>query len=181
MNEPNNPFDDPLTAVSNAVEHPMANDALRKILLAQTVGVLRRRRRLKRCAVFAGLMACYLAGLATMGVLRAVPQQPAPVGQPAIVDSHPALPRRPQRSPRQDGHQVAVKKPSAYENWRQIGDSCLSQSGDVSQAVAGYRKAINRASKEERGISPGPDNWLMMALKEDARLKEKTHVYSEHN
>jgi hypothetical protein len=181
MNEPNDPLDDPLTAVSNAVEHRATNDALRKALLAQTVGVLRRRRRLKRCVVAASLMACYLAGLATMGVLRAGPQQPAPAVQPAIVDSHPTQPPRPQRSSRQDERQIAVKKPSAYENWRQIGDCCLSQSGDVSQAVVGYRKAINRASKEERGISPGPDNWLMMALKEDARLKEKTHVYSEHN
>jgi hypothetical protein len=181
MNKPNNPFDDPLTAVFDASERPAANDALRKALLTQTIGVLRRRRHLKRCAVLAGLMTCYLAGLATMGILRAGPQQPTPAGQPAIADSHPALPRRPQRSPRQDERQIVAKKPSAYENWRQIGDNCLSQSGDVSQAIAGYRKAINRASKEERRICPGPDNWLMMALKEDARFKEKTHVYSEHN
>jgi hypothetical protein len=76
--------------------------------------------------------------------------------------------------------QVAAKKPSGFESWRRIGDHYLRESGDISLAVAGYSEAINLASAEERRISPGQDNWLMMALKE-ARSKEKKHVYPEQN
>jgi hypothetical protein len=180
MQKPNDSFDDPLAAVVAAGgPRPAAGDHLREALLAQTVGVLRFRRRWKRCALAASLLGCYLAGVTTMGMLRAGAGQehPAAPDQAPVVKSQPPTPHV---SPYPDTHQVAARKPSAFESWRNIGDHYLRQSGDVSLAVAGYSEAINLASDEERRISPGRDNWLMMALK-DARSKEKTHVYPEQN
>jgi hypothetical protein len=180
MQKANDSFDDPLATVSLAGgKRPAAGDHLREALLAQTVGVLRYRRRLKRCAVAASLLGCYLAGVTTMGMLRsgAAQEHPSAAGQPTVVKSQPAVPHV---SPNPDTHQVAARKPSAFESWRNIGDHYLRQSGDVSLAVAGYSEALNLASAEERRISPGRDNWLMMALK-DARSQEKTHACPEQN
>ena len=46
---------------------PSAADVLRKQLLGETLSVIRRRRRLKRATLVAGLFGCYLAGITTMG------------------------------------------------------------------------------------------------------------------
>jgi hypothetical protein len=75
---------------------------------------------------------------------------------------------------------VAVANPSAYQSWRHIGDHYLGDTGDISLAVAGYSQALDLATEEERTISPGQDNWLLMALK-DARTKEKEHARSQPN
>ena len=182
MNERNDSFDDLLTEPFDASgRQHAADDRLRAALLAQTVGVLRCRRRVKRCALAASLLGCYVAGITTMGLLRAGAQQenPAAPGQAMTVQSQRAAPRSPHRSVNPDKQQVAVKKPSGFESWRRIGDHYLHESGDVSLAVAGYSEAIDLASDEERAISPGQDNWLLMALK-DARTKERNHVYSEN-
>jgi cytochrome c-type biogenesis protein CcmH/NrfG len=172
-------FDDSLaTILDTGGDQPAADDALRRALLAQTTGVLRFRRRAKRCVLVASLVACYLAGATTMGLLRAGSPPPS-TGQPTIANSDPTPPRPSHPSPQPRKNQLAakaVKKPTAFESWRRIGDHYLNQSGDVSLAVAGYSEAIRLASDEERRISPERDNWLMMALK-DARSKEKTHAY----
>jgi hypothetical protein len=183
MKEPNHSLDDLLAAAFDAGgrQHAAAG-GLRAAVFAQTVGVLRRRRRLKRCAMAAGLLGCYLAGIATMGVLRAGGgrEHPAAAGQTTTAGSRQAAPRRPHVPADPDEHRLAAKKPSGFESWRRIGDHYLRESGDISLAAASYCEAINLASDEERAISPGQDNWLLMALK-DARLKEKEHAYPEQN
>jgi len=179
MNDPNDSFDDPLAAAFDIGDgQHAADDRLRAAVFAQTVGVLRGRRRLKRCALAAGLLGCYLAGVATMGVFRAGQERDR---LPATADnSQHAAPHRRHVSASPKEQQVAAKKPSGFESWRRIGDHYLHESGDISLALAGYSEAINLASDEERRISPGQDNWLLMALK-DARSKEKRHVVSEQN
>ena len=183
MKELDDSFDDPLAAAFDLGDgQHAADDRLRAAVFAQTVGVLRGRRRLKRCALAAGLLGCYLAGVATMGVFRAGQERDRPpAAGPAMADnSQRAAPHRRHVSASPKEQQVAAKKPSGFESWRRIGDHFLSDSGDVSLAVAGYSEAINLASAEERRISPGQDNWLLMALKQDALSKEKRHV-SEQN
>jgi cytochrome c-type biogenesis protein CcmH/NrfG len=177
MRELNDPLDDPLTAAFDLGGTPLAADhGLRSALLAQTIGVLRFRRRAKRCALAAGLLGCYLAGVTTMGLFRTPAQQQPVATPPMTAQSQPAPSRSPHASPNPIRNQLAVKKPTGFESWRSIGDHYLNQSGNISLAVAGYSEAIRLASDEERRISPERDNWLMMALK-DARSKEKTHAY----
>ena len=184
MKELNDFFDDPLAAALDAADQQhAADDRLRAAVVAQTVGVLRGRRRLKRCALAAGLLGCYLAGITTMGVLRGGrgQEQPAAPGPTMAAEPQRPAPRSRHVPANPEKQQVAAKKPSGFESWRRIGDHYLRESGDVSLAIAGYSEAINLASAEERRISPEHDNWLMMALKQDAQSKEKKHVYSEQN
>ncbi len=183
MNELNDSFDDPLAAAyCLGDQQQAADDRLRAAVFARTVGVLRGRRRLKRCALAAGLLGCYLAGITTMGLLRAGQERDRPpaAGPATTGNSLRAASQRRHVSTHPREEKVAVKKPSGFESWRRIGDHFLSDSGDVSLAVAGYSEAINLASAKERRISPGQDNWLLMALKQDALSKEKRHV-SEQN
>jgi hypothetical protein len=183
MNEIDDSFEDPLAAALDvAVEQHPADDRLRAAVLAQTVGVLRGRRRLKRCAVAAGLLVCYLAGITTMGLFRASGESQRPgMPGPAVADNpNRAAPQRRHVSANPKEQHVAVKKPSGFESWRRIGDHYLSDSGDVSLAVAGYSEAIHLASAEERRISPEQDNWLLMALKQDAQSREKRHASNQN-
>jgi hypothetical protein len=182
MWNPNDSPDDPLAAALDAGDQQRAaDDQLRAAVFARTVGVLRGRHRLKRCALAAGLLGCYLAGITTMGIVRGGREQEraAAVGPTMTTRSQPAAPPSRHVSGNPERQQVAATQPSGFESWRRIGDHYLRESGDISLAVAGYSEAINLASAEERRISPGQDNWLMMALK-DARSKENKHV-SEPN
>ena len=184
MWNPNDPSNDPLAAAFDAsAQQPSADDQLRAAVFAKTVGVLRGRRRMKRCAIAAGLLGCYVAGIMTMGILRTggEPEHPVAPGPTMTAETQPPAPRPRHVSVHPEKQQVAVKKSSGFESWRRIGDHYLRESGDVSLAIAGYSEAINLASAEERRISPEHDNWLMMALKQDAQSKEKKHVYSEQN
>jgi hypothetical protein len=183
MQEPDNSRNDPLDAALGAIDQ-RPTDALRGAVFSRTIGIIRRRRRLKRCALAAGLLGCYLAGVTTMGLWRPGgkegPQSPA-ARATTVAPRTPNV--SPPSSPRHSGpdkSQVAVASPSGYESWRRIGDHYLRESGDVSLAVAGYSQAIDLASDEERAISPERDNWLLMALK-DARAKEREHARSEQN
>jgi cytochrome c-type biogenesis protein CcmH/NrfG len=178
MKEHDDSLVDPLAAAFACSRDQLAaDDPLRAAVFAQTVGVIRGRRRLKRCALAAALLGCYLAGVTTMGIRRTghAEEQP-PSGPTMAAKSQQPAPPAVAAAKQQ---QVAANKPSGFESWRRIGDHYLRQSGDISLAVAGYREAIDLASDEERRISPQRDNWLMMALK-DARSKENKHV-SESN
>ena len=184
MLEPDDTLYDSVDAALGVLGQPTADDNLREAVLARTIGVVRRCRRMKRCALAAGLLGCYLAGITTVGLWRSEgnmsPQ--SPTGQPMIAEQPPQkvvpplLP--PAANPKKQ--QVAAKNPSGFESWRRIGDHYLHEKGDVSLAVAGYSEAINLASQEELALSPGQDNWILMALK-DARTKERNHAFSKQN
>ena len=176
---------DPLeAALGGAVERPAADDNLRRAVLAQTTAVIRRRRRLKRCVLAAGLLGCYLAGMGTMDLWRpaasatgqangqhATGVKPIPHKTPSPLRAKPGAP---------ETTQVAMASISGYESWRHIGDHYLRDNGDISLAVAGYSQALDLATEEERAIAPGQDNWLLMALK-DARTKERNHAHCAPN
>ena len=70
MQEPDDALNDVLDTILGA-DRSRPDAALRGAVLGQTLSVLRRRRRWKRCAVAAGLVGCYLAGIATMTIGRA--------------------------------------------------------------------------------------------------------------
>jgi hypothetical protein len=155
-------------------------DALRDALLAQTVGVIRFRRRLKKCALAASLVACYFAGVATMGLRSSTPNaapsmsnEQAAANQlpsqhresPAIVEDKP----KPQDNP----NKQAAPQPSREEILRREGDRLLAD-GDMKRAIRKYELALNLAPADRRAIAPEQDTWLLMALK-NARPKEIAH------
>lgn len=177
------PDDYPLDAVLGG--HPPPPDGeSRRLVLTQTLGVLRRRRRLKRCALGACLLGCYLAGIVTVAIgwpggteesrgwqTRTTASAPEPSDTPPAPRSAPAAP---------GSRQVAVAELSDYERWRRAGDECLRESGDISRAVRDYTRALDLASGDERAISPVKDNWLLMALK-NAHAKERQDAHPQQN
>jgi hypothetical protein len=184
MQEPNDSFDPLMSAFECGIEKPPIDNRLRNALLAQTVGVLRFRRRRKRFVLAASLVGCYLAGVITMGIMRFGNRTEQPsMPQPIIAQSQSTLPHstRAVADPKKTQVAAKKKKPTGFESWRRIGDRCLRETGDISTAVAGYSEAIHLASAEERRISPETDNWLIMALKLDAQSREKNNAYSKQN
>jgi hypothetical protein len=180
MPMPDQSQNDPLGAVLGRDPRAQAeNDPLREALLAKTIGVIRFRRRLRRCSLAAAMVGCYVAGVVSVGVLR-----PTVESSPQLAAEQPSPDQRPYRvvspSPAAAKHQVAAVKPSRFETLRRAADRSLLEQGDVQAALRDYRLALDLASAQQRAIAPGQDTWLLMALK-DARSKEQNHVRSEHN
>ena len=177
MTHPENSANDPADEMLVANILPEADDALRRAVLTQTIGVMRRRRRLKRCVLAASLLCCYVAGILT-AFSPLLPREGP--GVRATVSTK----RTPQKSAHQtsiaDVAQAPSAPPSGFESWPRIGDHYLRESDDVSLAITGYSRALDLASDQDLAISPGQDNWLLMALK-DARMKERKHVPYEQN
>jgi hypothetical protein len=175
---------DLLDAILTAQNRPAADASLREALLAQTVGVIRFRRRLRRCAVAGAMAVCYAAGAFTMGMWT--PNQsnpsPQPTEQVAKERQSQATPE-PQVVPAATGGQqrrsAPVKKIDRFDALRIAGDRSLLEYGDVKAALHDYKRALALATAEQRAISPGQDTWLLMALK-DAHMKENLHArYSD--
>jgi hypothetical protein len=182
MTMPDDSQNDPLDAAFGFLDIKSTDNNLRGAVLAQTLGVVRRRRRMKRCAFAAGLLGCYLAGITTMGLLwsnanasnssQADQSMTAEQSPQNVIPSSsaPAIPEKSQSS----------AKLSGFESWRRFGDNYLRETGDISLAVAGYSNAINRATDEELTSSSGQDNWILKALKNE-RIKERNHACSDQN
>jgi hypothetical protein len=164
---------------------PGGGDLLRASLLAQTIGVIRRRRRLKKLVLAATLLGFYLAGMATTGLWRRV--KAVPIRPPAeqMATSSPVVvgkpPLRPESSrPQPPWYVGAAERQSAPARIRGVqamqrsADRLLLEDGDVESAVRGYNRVLDLASAKQRVISPENDTWLLMALK-NAKSKELRH------
>jgi hypothetical protein len=69
MSETNDPINDSVDAPLGGKDRAAANTALlRQAILAQTLGVIRGHRRRERWTMAAGLLGCYLAGIATVAI-----------------------------------------------------------------------------------------------------------------
>jgi hypothetical protein len=173
MQKPDDLPDDLVDAVLGAAGRRDADDDLRGAVLAQTIGVVRRRRRLKRCALAASLLGCYLAGIMTVSSLLPFAQRQE------VVASSP-LPLGERQGVRASLSPSSAPKPRDFQGWRRVADRYLQESDDIVMAVAGYRQALDLASDKELAIEPGQDNWLLMALK-DARAKERKDACFQQN
>ena len=146
------------------------NDRLRAAVFAKTVGVIRFRRRLKRCVLAASLLGCYLAGMVTTGIW-----QPSGDGRPqpskAQVATRQASPSLRVPSPLSgpvgsvDG-QIATAKTTGAEVLGRSADRHLGEKGDVCLAVPNYENSLDLSSAEQRALSPRQDTWLLMVSKE---------------
>jgi hypothetical protein len=193
MSSPNEFHNDSLDVVLGGKGKICGDDRLRNAVLAGTLGVIRRRRRLKRCAVAAMLLGCYLAGMVTVVFWRyggedlPIPstRQIAKEGQPKGTVPF-SLTRKPGQSlePLPPDHagppdQKAVYIPrSQFEVLRRAGDRYLQDPEKMQLAIRTYARALKYASADERAISPEHDTWLLMALK-DAKSKETKHENSQ--
>jgi hypothetical protein len=132
-------------------------------IFGRTLGVLRRRRWLRRAGWAISLAACFAAG-----VTVTLAMQPAPKTVTLIVEREKPLPTPATATPEpQPAPFVAESdRPRAL---RQAGDRLLADE-DPLAAVHCYTRALD-ADNDELTITTD-DSWLLLAIK-DARLKEK--------
>jgi hypothetical protein len=179
MSEHNEFQDDSLDVVLGGKGQISGDDSLRQAVLAGTLGVIRRRRRLKRCAVATAFLSCYLAGIATVAFWRAgTTDLPKPSTVQIVTNiEQPSAASTPQASELAaiQAYQPTSVKLSQFEVLRQAGDRYLRDPDKMQLAVRTYSRALKYASAEQRAISPEHDTWLLMALK-DAQLKEIKHA-----
>ncbi len=182
MSSPDELQNDPLDVVLGGKGKICGDDRLRQAVLAGTLGVIRRRRRLKRCVVAATLLGCYLAGMATVAFLRQGGENPSqPSSAQVVADGQSKTDVSPPLPPDFAGppDQKTVYTPrSQFEVLRRAGDRYLQDPEKMQLAIRTYARALQYASAEEWAISPEHDTWLLMALK-DAQSKETKHENSQ--
>ena len=189
---------DPLADLLSNVSLPPTDPVLREAIFAQTRGVLRRRRWMRRGTWAAAFTACY-----AIGVISGLAWQPARANNQLAVqprgevetdrppsaekpelapDSSPALPEPPHS---QDGTQntIARVEPSdpsltTFEKLRRAGDRQLNGRGNLQGAIGCYRRALDYASDDELQIVPERDSWLLIPLKE-ARLETRKNDHKK--
>jgi hypothetical protein len=160
------------------------SEKFRPSLLAQTTGLLRRRRRLRRTGYIAGLVSCYLFGVGTMLLVARptldVPAAVEPKSSQAVVASRPpqtVLP--PDRDPEIPPFVLERMGQSCEENrsrlYRQAGDQYLAD-GDYESAVHCYSRSLDAGSEKDLTVSTD-DNWLLIQLK-IARQEDKVNAKS---
>jgi hypothetical protein len=152
---------------------------LRGVVFARTIGVIRFRRRLKRCALAASLLGCYLGGMVTAGIWRPTGDaRHQPSTEQMATSQEPPSPVVAAQVPGSAGsaeRQVVAAKASCAEVLRRSADRHLFEDGDVKSAVRNYGRLLNLPSAEQQSVmSSRQDNWLLVALK-DARSKEMKH------
>ena len=174
------------------VNHCTTRD-LRAIVLEQTLRVLRRRRRVRRALYALSLAGCYLAGAATIGLLRpssaegqagaAVAKRNAPtlVADSEQSSADPAVVMQPMsavETTSQASVAVAerVVKPSHFASYCALGDLNLTQRRDHEAAARAYRVALRYANEEERAWSATEGTWLMRAIQMSLVTHTSTHT-----
>ena len=179
MNSPDELPEDFSDCVPLPPEAGRANPALRERMLAQTTGVIRTRRRLKRLGLFTALAGCYLAGIATVHFIRpsVEPQSNIAAVLPEVY--HPVRPEddgvfpESKSNPSKSNPSKSTLSPAAvaqltpYDRLRQAGDRQLEEQNDIAAAARTYRKALQAATTDQQAISVDRDSWLLMAMKND--------------
>ncbi len=161
------------------------NEKLRIVIQQKTLGIIRRRRWLRRGSWLAGLAACYAAGILTMWIW------PKPQANQQIViasqqnaasqddgDPAPAKTKVPTPAPSPESAlamewQALDSTEKQPDLFRLAGDKYL-QENDIESATRCYRGALEGASDQDLMISID-DNWLLMSLKQ-AQQEEKRYA-----
>jgi hypothetical protein len=179
MSLPNEFPNDRIEELLQLKQKSSADANLRQAVLSGTLGIIRRRRRVKRCMVAATLLGCYLAGVATVvlwrpGIMNLSTRTTTPVVAETKLLPKTIVPVA--LTPEEELAAIKAYKPtsapkSRFEVLRRTGDRYLKDPDKLQLAVQTYSKALKYATAEERAISPEHDTWLLMALK-DAHSKE---------
>lgn len=145
--------------------------ALRAALLQRTLSVVRRRRYVRRAGFTAALVACYLAGVGTLALLRP-PSSRVPAGGTDVAE---AIQPGASRDWIEDTRlEQKLAKMSQYERLRDMGTR-LEQRGDLMAATRLYNRALDLAQVGERNPEPDSDSWLLLALKNERTREGRNH------
>lgn len=153
---------------------------LREAVLAQTTRVIRRRRWVRRGAIGTALVLCYVAGLGTMRAWMNV----SPATEPILIAAAPEEPD--ENAPKvvaestnvQTENKHVASEPerprrSRFDIICEMSDRYLYRDADTDAAIRGYRRALRIATPEELEIRPQKDSWLLMALKQELKGRER--------
>ena len=152
------------------------NDELQAAVFVRTLGVIRRRRRTRRCVLTAGLLGCYLAGAMTVSLWPSGEKHSTGATIAQRTAKQKTQPTPATVAARDDDRQrPPPPKLSGYEHWRRLGDHFLRDYNNISLATQSYSQALALATEEERATSTDRDTWLLLALKKD-KLREKQHA-----
>jgi hypothetical protein len=172
---PNDPINDHIESLLSLNQSMSGDDSLRQAVLAGTLGVIRRRRRLKKCSMAGALLGCYLAGMATLAFIRPGGEnlsRPSDTHVAVNEQSEPGAARTlPPDYAGPPDQKAVYRVASKYEVLCRQADRYLENPENLQLAVNTYSRALKHASAEQRAISPEHDTWLLMALK-DAHSKE---------
>jgi hypothetical protein len=184
MNCEEHPEDDSLDELLSAPRVSISPDAVRDAVMQQSAGILRRRRWVRRGSYLVTLAICYLAGLATMAVVR----QENPPTVSALTEPRDASPDEASSDVQNVVPQIAegaevfadqvTPTRASFGFFRSAGDYQLLQRGNLQAAVRLYSQALDLASPADLAISAGSDSWLLMSLKQ-SRLQDAPHVHDE--
>jgi len=155
-----------------------ATDAMRAQIQQRTSRQVRNRLFVRRGRLLIALAACYLAGLATIDVLRSR-TQPVGVG---------IVPTKPERTivlvpvERPGDVELRAEQAQAAEQaqvYFAAGRRYAKEAGDWDSALRCYRNALDADPNQADRLDPDNDDWLAMALKLD-RQKEKENAKHEN-
>ncbi len=177
------PDSDAVTRFLEASRASTENALLRDRVLRRTLGVLRRRKLLRRAAVMGAMAACFVAGAFAMwlwqpAIASGARENPAPQ---ARHDQRPVEPQPLENTVRATSA-LALEWQAfdAQENraslYRQAGDLYLRDHGDHRSALRCYTQYLDGAGENELA-SAAEDTWLLATLKE-SRRKERFHASS---
>jgi len=154
-----------------------AMDDLRRRVLEQTTGVIRRRRWARRAAFATTCVGCYLAGLFTV-TLTGSEQDASANRQPGIVQTESTQPRptdssdtevSPAPPPRERKivRRGSMEEKSRFISLRDLGDHYLLEKLDPAGATRCYKMALRYATPAEIENTPDKGTWLFRALEQD--------------
>jgi hypothetical protein len=149
-----------------AVGTPSTNEALRQRVLADTVGVLRRRRRTARATMALALAGCYLAGVATVTLVRPSAAEGQFAERSTSKDS---VTSEVVGEPAAQSPKIAIRPPvtkhrTRFESLRDLGDQNLLDRRDPEAATRCYRMALRYATADDRAWAATEGTWLLRAV-----------------
>ncbi len=176
---------DPIEAMLRPPSRP-DSDTLRESVYAQTMRVLRRRRRLRQFAYAASFLLSFAAGAGVMrmtartdssgqveiGARRA--RGVSPLISPSQLGADAPRSPTPEDSALDEEWIAFDSADRRSELYRKAGDRYIKDENDLQSALRCYSNSLDDGTEQNLAIS-SDDNWLLMAIK-DARQKEKNHA-----
>lgn len=176
MNDTPYPQNDLLFDALGALTQPRSPEVetLRQKVLAQTIDVLRRRRRVRQFAYAAALLLSFAAGALTMYLPGRGASKEDPLPVPIAKTQTPLPTTEDAANPTAlDEEWIAFDSDEhRSERYRRAGDRYLTDENDPLSALRCYGNALDAGSEADLTISTS-DNWLLMAIK-SAREKEQS-------
>lgn len=149
--------------MTDGLDSLQPTDDTRARAFEATLGVVRRRRWVRRACVVLIVAAAYAAGVATPAVFghRAEPArtEPSTIHQPVTT---------PLRAPDLESRALTVSGDERAILLKAAGDRYLTETGDVEAALRCYRGVLSLASSDQRTHFDPADTWLLAALKRGA-------------